>query len=165
MQAQPALDSANRLASAPRPAVAQTPASKPDTVTQGRLRIVPTVGNMSNAGSQSGASGSGTGSELRVEGAVSQEDYAARQVEITNLKNQLDEAAKLQAESTRLIELQSTQIKQLTARMQEIEAGADKPAGLGQPDSAGDSPWYASPFALLAGLLLVAALLGLALKR
>ena len=164
-QPAPALDSANRLAAAPRPAVATPPTPKSVAAEQGRLRIVPTVGNMKNAGSQSGASGTGTGSELRVEGAVAQEELAARQVEITNLKQQLDEAAKLQAESKRLIEMQSTQIKQLTARMQEIEAGADKPAGLGQPDSAGDSPWYASPFALLAGLLLVAALLGLALKR
>ena len=168
VQAQPALDSANRLASAPRPAVAQTPASKPDTVTQGRLRIVPTVGNMSNAGSQSGASGTGTGSELRVEGAVSQEDYAARQVEITDLKNQLEEAAKLQAESTRLIELQSTQIKQLTERMQEIDAAAGTTTGsaqAGAPPESSASPWYASPFVLLAGLLLLAAALGFALKR
>lgn len=168
VQAQPALDSANRLASAPRPAAAQSPASKPDAVTQGRLRIVPTVGNMSNAGSQSGASGTGTGSELRVEGAVSQEDYAARQVEITDLKNQLEEAAKLQAESTRLIELQSTQIKQLTERMQEIDAAAGTTTGsaqAGAPPESNDSPWYASPFVLLAGLLLLAAALGFALKR
>ena len=167
-QPAPALDSANRLASAPRPAATQPPAAKPDSVTQGRLRIVPTVGNMNNAGSQSGASGAGTGSELRVEGAVSQEEYAARQVEITNLKNQLDEAAKLQAESARLIELQSTQIKQLTQRMQEIDAGAVESAASAQTDSpqqSAGSPWYSSPFALLAGLLLIAAALGFVLKR
>lgn len=172
VQAQPApvLDAANRLAP---PGVAKSNAESSKTVNpgaanHGRLRIVPTVGAMNNAGSQSGASETGKGSELRAEVAVSQEDLAARQVEITNLRNQLDEAAKLQVDSKRLIELQSTQIKQLTERMQEIEKAGGKDANLVQPtqaDGVPSVPWYASPFALLGGLLVIAVILGFALKR
>ena len=107
-------------------------------------------------------------SELRAEAGVAQEDVVAGQLEISNLRNQLDEAAKLQAESKRLIELQSTQIKQLTQRMQEIEKTGENGASLVQPaPAAGQSgvSWYASPFALLGGLLIIAVMLGVALKR
>ncbi len=129
---------------------------------------------MNNAGSQSGASKSGQGQELRAENAVSQEEIAARQSEITTLKNQLDEAAKLQVESKRLIELQNSQIKQLTKRMQDLEksdaAGLNAAAAApGQIAVAGqspsESPWYFSPYAVIIGMLLIAALLGFLLKR
>lgn len=179
VQAQPApvLDAANRLAPAaakpvakPSPAVTANSNANAGAANQGRLRIVPTVGAMNNAGSQSGASKSGTGSELRAEAGAAQEDIVASQLEISNLRNQLDEAAKLQAESKRLIELQSTQIKQLTQRMQEIEKekAADNATGMLQPLQANGqaaAPWYANPFALFGGLLVVAVLLGFALKR
>lgn len=173
VQAQPApvLDAANRLASAaaakPNARPAQAANSNPVAANQGRLRIVPTVGAMNNAGSQSGASESGTGSELRAEAGVAQEDVAAAQLEISNLRTQLDEAAKLQAESKRLIELQNTQIKQLTQRMQDIEKAGGN-ASLMPPaqfDGQSAAPWYANPFALLGGLLVIAVILGFALKR
>ncbi len=173
VQAQPApvLDAANRLASAnavkPNARPAQAVNSNPVAANQGRLRIVPTVGAMNNAGSQSGASESGTGSELRAEAGVAQEDIVAGQLEISNLRNQLDEAAKLQAESKRLIELQNTQIKQLTARMQDIEkaGGSGSLVPSTQADGQAAAPWYANPFALLGGLLVIAVILGFALKR
>ena len=173
VQAQPApvLDAANRLASAaavkPNAKPAQAVNPNPVAANQGRLRIVPTVGAMNNAGSQSGASESGTGSELRAEAGAAQEDVVAGQLEISNLRNQLDEAAKLQAESKRLIELQNTQIKQLTQRMQEIEKSGGNASLMppAQADGQAAAPWYANPFALLGGLLVIAVILGFALKR
>lgn len=173
VQAQPApvLDAANRLASASavNPKAAPADNGKASLANQGRLRIVPTVGAMNNAGSQSGASDAGKGSELRAETGVAQEELEAKQLEITNLRSQLDEAGKLQVESKRLIELQNTQIKQLTQRMQEIEkAGTATETTSGWPiitEGIQHAPWYMSPFALLGGLLLIAVLLGFALKR
>lgn len=166
-QPTPALDAANRLGSG----AAQTPArAAPVSATsrnQGRLKIVPTVGNMENAGSQSGASRSGQGSELRTESPVGAEEIAARQVEIANLRKQLDEAAKLQQESKRLIELQNSQIKQLTERMQQVEKGAPAvpSAVTAQPAAEAVAPWYAAPFVSIAGLLLIAVLAGALLIR
>ena len=173
VQAQPApvLDAANRLASAGAVKPKTSPANpgKTSDANQGRLRIVPTVGNMNNAGSQSGASGAGKGSELRAETGVAQEELVAKQLEITNLRGQLEAANKLQLESKNLIELQNTQIKQLTQRMQEIEkVGNQSETQSGRPiitEGIEHAPWYASPFALLGGLLLIAVLLGFALKR
>jgi pilus assembly protein FimV len=176
----PVLNAANKLnkqgASAPAKPSAVA-AGVNAAANQGRLKIVPTVGAMNNAGSQSGASKSGQGQELRAENAVSQEEIAARQTEIATLKNQLDEAAKLQVESKRLIELQNTQIKQLTQRMQDLEKS--DASGLNAPDATktvqnqaavtgqnpSDGPWFFSPYAVITGLLLIAALLGTLLKR
>ena len=92
---------------------------------------------------------------------------AARQVEIANLRKQLDEAAKLQTESKRLIELQNSQIKQLTERMQQIEKGAPAApvAASAQPAADAAAPWYANPFVSIAGLLLIAGLAGALLIR
>ena len=170
VQAQPApvLGAANKLNQKPA-AVAPARAAAP-VVNQGRLKIVPTVGAMNNAGSQSGASKSGQGSELRAENAATQEELAAKQAEISNLRSQLDQAGKSQAESQRLIELQNTQIKQLTQRMQELKKNgqADSPettASTAVPEAAAQSPWYFSPYAVFAALLLIAGLLGVLLKR
>lgn len=168
VQAQPApvLDAANRLGRGADSAPVRKPAGAA-AINQGRLKIVPTVGNMNTAGSQSGASRSGQGNELRSENAAGAEEIAARQVEIANLRKQLDEAAKLQTESKRLIELQNSQIKQLTERMQQIEKGA--PAGpvaaTAQPAGETAAPWYAGPFVSIAGLLLIAGLAGALLIR
>lgn len=169
VQAQPApvLDAANRL-SRPATASAATGQGKAVTNNQGRLKIVPTAGTMNNAGSQSGASKSGQGAELRAENTQTQEEIAARQVEIANLRNQLDEAARLQTESKRLIELQNSQIKQLTERMQQLEKGEqpENPASVAVPSGPAQSaPWYYSPYAAFAALLLIAGLLGVLLKR
>lgn len=173
VQAQPApvLGAANKLAAKPgNPAASgKRPVAAPQ-VNQGQLKIVPTVGSMNNAGSQSGASKSGQGSELRAENTVAQEDLAAKQAEITNLRQQLQDTAKLQAESKQLIELQNTQIKQLTQRMKELQqrdANAVSSSVQAAPDyaKAPQSPWYFSPYTVFAALLLVAALLGVLLKR
>ena len=169
VQAQPApvLDAANRLSRQSAASAVNSP-GKAVANNQGRLKIVPTVGAMNNAGSQSGASKSGQGTELRAENTLTQEDIAARQVEIANLRNQLDEAAKLQTESKRLIELQNSQIKQLTERMQQLEKGGQpaNSASVAAPAAATQSdPWYYSPYAAFAALLLIAGLLGVLLKR
>jgi pilus assembly protein FimV len=169
VQAQPApvLDAANRLSRQSMAPAANSP-GKAVANNQGRLKIVPTVGTMNNAGSQSGASKSGQGMELRAENTLTQEEIAARQVEIANLRNQLDEAAKLQTESKRLIELQNSQIKQLTERMQQLEKGGQpaNSASVAAPAAATPSdPWYYSPYAAFAALLLIAGLLGVLLKR
>ena len=129
---------------------------------------------MNNAGSQSGASKSGQGQELRAENTLSQEEGAARQAEISTLKNQLTDAENLQLESKRLIELQSSQIKQLTKRMQDLEktdttkVSETQTSTQNQLDAnktSSASAWYFSPFVILAGLLLVAGLLGMLLKQ
>lgn len=169
VQAQPAplLDAANRLSRQSTASAANIP-GKAVTNNQGRLKIVPTVGTMNNAGSQSGASKSEQGMELRAENTLTQEEIAARQVEIANLRNQLDEAAKLQTESKRLIELQNSQIKQLTERMQQLEKGGQpaNSASVAAPAVATPSdPWYYSPYAAFAALLLIAGFLGVLLKR
>lgn len=168
VQAQPApvLDAANRLDRGADSVPARKPAGAA-AINQGRLKIVPTVGNMNTAGSQSGAGRSGQGNELRSENAAGAEEIAARQVEIANLRKQLDEAAKLQTESKRLIELQNSQIKQLTERMQQIEKGAPAApvAASAQPAADAAAPWYANPFVSIAGLLLIAGLAGALLIR
>ena len=166
-QPAPVLDAANRLSRQSMAPAANSP-GKAVANNQGRLKIVPTVGTMNNAGSQSGASKSGQGMELRAENTLTQEEIAARQVEIANLRNQLDEAAKLQTESKRLIELQNSQIKQLTERMQQLEKGGQpaNSASVAAPAAATPSdPWYYSPYAAFAALLLIAGLLGVLLKR
>ncbi len=176
-QSAPALSSANKLNSRsaiqqPQVAAKKTPAAP--VVNQGRLKIIPTEGVMNNAGSQSGASKSGQGQELRAENTLSQEEGAARQAEISTLKNQLTDAENLQLESKRLIELQNSQIKQLTKRMQDLEksdttkVSETQTATQNQIDANkvnSASAWYFSPFVILAGLLLVAGLLGMLLKQ
>ncbi len=176
-QPTPALNAANKLnrqSAAQRPQVQAKNDSVAAVVNQGRLKIIPTEGVMNNAGSQSGASKSGQGQELRAENTLSQEEGAARQAEISTLKNQLTEAENLQLESKRLIELQSSQIKQLTKRMQDLEksdtskVSATQTSVQNQLDAnktSNASAWYFSPFVILAGLLLVAGLLGMLLKQ
>lgn len=173
-QPAPVLSSANKL-NANTTSTQAKPAQAKVVYNQGRLKIIPTEGTMNNAGSQSGASKSGQGQELRAENSLSQEDGAARQAEMATLKNQLTEAEKLQVESKRLIELQSSQIKQLTKRMQDLEKSGNAQTNaavatqLSQAADAGKianaNAWYFSPFALLGGLLLVAGLLGFLLRR
>jgi pilus assembly protein FimV len=166
VQAQPApsLGAANKLnqsTATNAPARQAAPA-----VNQGRLKIVPTEGVMNNAGSQSGASKSGQGSELRAEKTANDEELAAKQAEISNLRTQLDLAGKSQAESQRLIELQNSQIKQLTQRMQEMKKGqqvTESPV-TDQPKAV-ESAWNISPYMVFAALLLIAGLLGVLLKR
>ena len=176
-QPPPALSSANKLnrpsaTQLPQAAAKKNPAAA--VVNQGRLKIIPTEGAMNNAGSQSGASKSGQGQELRAENTLSQEEGAARQAEISTLKNQLTDAENLQLESKRLIELQSSQIKQLTKRMQDLEKSDTtkvseiQTATQNQLDAnktSSASAWYFSPFVILAGLLVVAGLLGMLLKQ
>ncbi len=177
-QPAPVLNSANKLNRQPvarQPALAAKKELTPAAANQGRLKIIPTEGAMNNAGSQSGASKSGQGQELRAENTLSQEEGAARQAEISTLKNQLTEAENLQVESKRLIELQSSQIKQLTKRMQDLEKSGSPKLTVTQASTpnqasevsktAGSNAWYFSPFVILAGLLLVAGLLGMLLKQ
>ena len=177
-QPAPVLSSANKLNRRLVTQLPQVAAKKNPTaavVNQGRLKIIPTEGVMNNAGSQSGASKSGQGQELRAENTLTQEEGAARQAEISTLKNQLTDAENLQLESKRLIELQSSQIKQLTKRMQDLEKSGTQPESTTQVSAQNPSTdtnkvnaasaWYFSPFVILAGLLLVAGLLGMLLKQ
>ncbi len=177
-QPAPVLDSANKLSSKTNSTKAAEPtngSAESKTINQGRLKIVPTVGNMNNASSQSGASKAGQGQELRAESTQSQEEIATKQSEIVILKSQLTDAAKLQIESKRLIELQNSQIKLLTQRMQELENGTAKsttngakPAASMQAkpeDTLALAPWYYNTNVVVIGLLLIAVLLGILLKR
>ncbi|HWS39697.1 MAG TPA: FimV/HubP family polar landmark protein [Arenimonas sp.] len=176
-QPAPILDSANKLSNktgtAKKPAGATGSNAAIATTNQGRLKIVPTVGAMNNASSQSGASKSGQGQELRTDSAQTQEEIATRQSEIVTLKTQLEDASKLQVESKRLIELQNSQIKLLTQRMQELEKGLVKD-GVSKSDSSlqtnskenvVEAPWYYNSNVVIVALLLIAVLLGVLLKR
>jgi pilus assembly protein FimV len=178
-QPAPVLDSANKLSSknsnTKKTGTPSNGGAEVKTKNQGRLKIVPTVGNMNNASSQSGASKSGQGQELRAESAQSQEEIATRQAEIVTLKTQLNDAASLQVESKRLIELQNSQIKLLTQRMQDLEKGTAisttsdmKPTAVVKAYSKEPivlAPWYYNTNVVIIGLLLIAVLLGVLLKR
>lgn len=172
-QPAPALDTANKLGNKQAGARASSDdQSVLSVLNQGRLKIVPTVGIMNNSGSQTGASKSGQGQELRVDNTLSQEEIATRQAEIGTLKTQLNDAVKLQMESKKLIELQNSQIKLLTQRMQELEKGTTATSNqssvsptLNGREGEANAPWYLSPISLILGLLLVAAALGFMLKR
>ncbi len=160
----------DRVAAAPR-----RPAAAPD----GRLEIVPPSGDERAArGVQSGASGAGTGSELRAELTQTREDLSAREAEVSELRSQLTELEQQQADSQRLIELQDSQMKALQDRLgppdpaiaaptpaPEATAPAEPAVAEAAPAAAPvPAPWYLNPFVLGGGALVLLGGLVLALR-
>jgi pilus assembly protein FimV len=121
---------------------------------------------------QSGASGAGTGTELRAELTQAREDLAARQSEVAELRSQLTELDEQQADSERLVALQDSQLKALQDRLGQPEpvAAAPAPAPAPEPTAApaetaaeapvaGPAPWYMNPLVLVGtGLVLLGGL-------
>lgn len=128
----------------------------------------PSGGEQAARGVQSGASGAGTGAELRAELTQAREDLAARQSEVAELRSQLTELDEQQADSERLVELQDSQLQALQARLGQPESAtpAPEPAPAPAPDTAVaeapapvPAPWYLNPLVLAgAGLVLLGGL-------
>ena len=161
----------DRVAASPR-----RPAPTPD----GRLEIVPPSGDERAArGVQSGASGTGTGRELRAELTQTREDLSAREAEVSELRSQLTELEQQQADSQRLIQLQDSQMKALQDRLGQPDpalvatpAPAPEAAPSAEPAVAeatpaaapAPAPWYLNPFVLGGGGLVLLGGLVLALR-
>lgn len=174
---QPVPQPAESVASEPSPVAAapRRPAATPD----GRLEIVPPSGDERAArGVQSGASGTGTGSELRAELTQTREDLAARESEVAELRSQLAELEQQQADSQRLIQMQDSQMKALQERLGQPApvatpapapapevAAADAATAEAAPAAAdAPAPWYLNPFVLGGGGLVLLGGLVLALR-
>ena len=172
---QPAESIASEPAAAAPRAAARRPASTPD----GRLEIVPPSGDERAArGVQSGASGTGTGSELRAELTQTREDLAARESEVSELRSQLAELDQQQADSQRLIQLQDSQMKALQERLGQPDpapvAAAPEPAPAPVSEPAATEPaaepvaqapaWYMQPLLWAGGALVLLVGLVLALR-
>lgn len=176
---QPVPQPAESVASETAPvAAAARAAARPRTTTpDGRLEIVPPSGDERAArGVQSGASGTGTGSELRAELTQTREDLSAREAEVSELRSQLAELDQQQADSQRLIQLQDSQMKALQERLGQPapapvpapapEAAATAPAAAPAVPAAVEAPapWYLNPFVLGGGGLVLLGGLVLALR-
>lgn len=184
----------NRRAPVPQPAESvATPSPRPaapvaaPAAPQGRLEIVPpTADTPASAGQQSGAA-AGRGAELRAELAQTREDLAAREVEVEELRSTIAELEAQQADSQRLIEMQSSQLKALQERLAAAQAAAGEapaaepaaeapaaapsepvaaeaaPAAAPAPTAAAE-PWYLDPRVLGGGGLVLLGGLVLALR-
>lgn len=174
-----------RRGAVPQPAEAVADASRPapatparPTAPQGRLEIVPPAGEAQGArGVQSGAAGTDSGAELRAELTQTREDLAVREVEVQELRSHIAELEAQQADSQRLIEMQSSQLKALQERLAaaqgepaapapapatpaaEPAAAPSAPAPVATPD-----PWYMNPLVLGGGALVLLGGLVLALR-
>ena len=171
---QPVPQPAESVDTAPE-AVAATP-RRPTPTPDGRLEIVPPSGDEADArGLQSGASGTGTGSELRAELTQTREDLAAREAEVSELRSQLTELEQQQADSQRLIQMQDSQMKALQDRLgQPAPTPAPTPApaaaasavavDAAPAEEVAATPWYLNPLVLVGGGLVLLGGLVLALR-
>ena len=176
---------ARRPVPQPAESVAETsrpaPARPERPATGGRLEIVPPAGDAQAArGVQSGAAGTESGTELRAELTQTREDLAAREVEVQELRSHIAELEAQQADSQRLIEMQSSQLKALQERLAAAqgetpaavaEAPAPAAAPAAEPAPAAEAspapaaaPWYLNPLVLAGGGLVLLGGLVLALR-
>ncbi|MDY0022574.1 FimV/HubP family polar landmark protein, partial [Arenimonas caeni] len=169
---------AEAVADAPRPA----PATPRQPAPEGRLEIVPPAGDAQAArGVQSGAAGTDSGTELRAELTETREDLAAREAEVQELRSHITELEAQQADSQRLIEMQSSQLKALQERLAAAQgepapaaapavaetapaAGEPAPAAAAPAPVAAADPWYMNPLVLAGGALVLLGGLVLALR-
>lgn len=178
---QPVPQPAESVDSVPEPATAAVPRAasrRPAATADGRLEIVPPSGDERAArGVQSGASGTGTGSELRAELTQTREDLAAREAEVSELRSQLAELQLQQDDSQRLIQMQDSQMKALQDRLgqpalapvpvpaPEVAASATAPADAAPATVEAAKPWYLNPLVFGGGgLVLLVGGLVLALR-
>lgn len=173
---QPVPQPAEAVATAPEPAPAPAPApsrpaARPSAPPSGRLEIVPPSGDdLAARGVQSGASGTGSGRELRAELTQTREDLSAREAEVTELRSQMTELEQQQADSQRLIELQNSQMKALQERLGQPEVAATTPDTAAPATAPATAPavaepaWYMNPLLLGGGGLVLLGGLVLALR-
>ena len=101
---------------APKPAVA---VAKPRRT---RLEIVPPAGKASARSVESGAAAGAGGTELRAQLTQAREELAASKAESAELRSRVSDLEKQQANRQRLIDLQSSQMKELQDRLRQLEA-------------------------------------------
>jgi pilus assembly protein FimV len=111
----------------PQPAEADSytglvePSSSSAPAPDSRLELTPPTGDDASA-TQSGASASGEGRELRADLARSREEVGTLKQENVELKSRVGELEKLQGDSSRLIELKDSELAAAQRRLAELEA-------------------------------------------
>ncbi len=169
----PAMASEPAAAAAPRVAANKPRAS--------RLEIVPPSGKAAR-GTQSGAAAGAGGTELRAELVEAKEDLAARNSEVTDLKTQIAELEKLNADRQSMIDVQNSDMKALQERLKQLEeqkAGTPVVAAAAAPTAptaeaaavptvvptAEATPLYLNPYVLGGGAIVLIGGLVLLLRR
>ena len=157
------------------PPIAAAPA-RPSRAASSRLEIVPPSGNAAARGTQSGAAAGAGGTELRAELVQAREDLAARTSEVDELKSRVAELEKQDADRQRLIEMQSSQMKELQDRLNQVQqaptpapaapaADATAAAAPAAADAAPTKPWYLNPLVIGGAVLVLLGGLVLAMRR
>ena len=173
--AAPVVDAAPAAAAPPRVASARKPRTS-------RLEIVPPSGKAAR-GTQSGAAAGAGGTELRAELVEAKEDLAARNAEVTDLKSQVTELEKLNADRQSMIDVQNSDMKALQERLAQLEAqkaaapvaaataAATPVAAAATPDApaitpaAESTPLYLNPYVLGGGFVVLLGGLVLLMRR
>ena len=115
---QPVQAAISDTASAPSSAGASTPGTR--RVADARLEIVPSAGNRgTQAGTRSGASAGGEGEMLRQQLQQNNEDLAARDAEVVELKARIAELETLQQQQGQLITLKDSELAAAQQRLAE----------------------------------------------
>jgi len=105
--------------STPAPIAAATKPAKPRRT---RLAIVPPAGKAQARSVESGAASGAGGTELRAQLTQAREDLAASKAESAELRSRVSDLEKQQGDRQRLIDLQSSQMKELQDRLRQLEA-------------------------------------------
>lgn len=102
-----------------RAATAAAPAGA-SAAADGRLRIVPPSGAPARA-SQSGASATGEGTQLRAQLSEANENLAARDGEIKELRSRVTDLEKLRDSNNKLVALKDSELAALQQRLRDLE--------------------------------------------
>ncbi len=139
------------------------PASDGPEVADARLQIVPPAGEDGQApGSRSGLSAGGEGDMLRNDLRQANEDLAARDAEVEELRARLAEAEALQRKQAQLLDLKDSELAAVQQRLAESRADgtpadpADAQATVAQPGRDASASPLPLPW-LVGGLLLLLA--------
>ncbi len=168
-------------AMASQPPTAATPRVAANKPRASRLEIVPPSGKAAR-GTQSGAAAGAGGTELRAELVEAKEDLAARNSEVTDLKTQIAELEKLNADRQSMIDVQNSDMKALQERLKQLEeqkagtpvvAAAAAPAETPADTAAAPAvtptsevtPLYLNPYVLGGGAIVLIGGLVLLLRR
>ena len=129
----PAPESAPAPAAAPRPPrVASHPAARSHA---SRLEIVPPSGAASARGAQSGAAAGAGGTELRAQLSQAREDLAARTAEVKELKSQVGDLEKMNADRQHMIDVQNSDLKAMQDRLKQLEDAQAAASGVPAPSA------------------------------
>ena len=95
--------------------------NRPSKPRRTHLEIVPPAGKASARSVESGAAAGAGGTELRAQLTQAREDLAASKAESAELRSRVSDLEKQQADRQRLIDLQSSQMKELQDRLHQLE--------------------------------------------